>query len=58
MQDNDRERLIQLNRARNTVDEIEQLCARSAQLTARAEELLAGLHFARPEGHGPDSLRP
>lgn len=58
MQDNDQERLIQLSRARNTVDEIEQLCAKSALLTARAEELLAGLRILRPEDHGPDSLRP
>lgn len=58
MQDNDQERMIQLSRARSTVDEIEQLCARSAQLTARAEELLAGLRLMRPVDSGPDSLRP
>lgn len=57
MEDNDQDRLIQLSRARSAADEIEQLCAKSAQLTARAEELLAGLRLERPEDHGPDSLR-
>lgn len=41
-----------LNRARATVDEIERLCARSALLTARAEELLFQLRQHRSDSDG------
>lgn len=57
MQDHDQEMMIQLSRARSTMDEIEQLCFKSAQLTSRAEELLSSLRFELPMDTGPDSLR-
>lgn len=47
MQRDDLEIRSRLNRARSTVDEIERLCARSALLTARAEELLFQLRQRR-----------
>lgn len=57
MQDHDQEIMTQLSRARSTMDEIEQLCFKSAQLTTRAEELLSSLRFELPVDPGPDSLR-
>lgn len=57
MQREDSDITHRLNRARTTVDEIERLCARSAQLTARAEDLLSQLRRHSAEARAFSGFR-